>query len=225
MIQLERVCKFFGKSSEVIKALDQVSLTVKAGEFLIVKGRSGSGKTTLLNVLSGLDSVTSGTILVQNQSLTTLSDRKLSIFRNRSIGYVFQSFYLEASKTVLHNVTLPLLFTGISKQERIERACTLLERVGLKDKIYQKAGKLSAGQRQRVALSRALVNQPQLILADEPTANLDQETGDTIMNLLKELRNQGHTLILVSHDPQLEIERSRTLQMQDGKIVSESTNL
>lgn len=219
MIQITQVCKFFGQGTDQVRALDQVSLTIQKGEFVIVKGRSGSGKTTLLNVISGLDKITQGVLIVQENDLNGMSDRQLSVFRNRHIGYVFQSFYLEASKTVMHNVTLPLLFTGISKKERVERACQLLEKVGLKEKIYQRAGKLSAGQRQRVALVRALMNQPQVILADEPTANLDRETGEVILGLLRQLRTQGHTILLVSHDPQIEIERSRTVFMQDGKIV------
>lgn len=224
MIELNLVCKYFGQGINTVRALDTVSLSVKQGDFLIVKGRSGSGKTTLLNLISGLDYITSGNIKVNQTDLSRMSDRKLSIFRNRYIGYVFQSFYLEASKPVIHNVTLPLIFTGVPSETRTKRACELLEQVGLKEKIYQKAGKLSAGQRQRVALARALANNPPLILADEPTANLDSETGEVILKLLCDLREQGHTVLLVSHDPQIDIPRSTTIFMQDGKIIQTSKN-
>ena len=218
-IELDGVGRLFGRGDAAVWALRDVDLTAQRGEFLLVKGPSGAGKTTLLNLLSGLDAPTHGTIEVEGRDITRLNDRELSRFRNRHIGYVFQAFYLETKRSARENVAVPLVFAGVSAAERGERATHMLERVGLSDKARVPASNLSAGQRQRVALARALVNEPALLLADEPTANLDSKTGREILALIRDLHERHEvTVVLVSHESGLTFEGARELQVEDGRI-------
>lgn len=221
MIELQKVSRHFHRGENLVRALDGVDLTVAAGDLVLIKGPSGSGKTTLLNLIAGLDCPTEGTLSVGGTDLTRLTDKGMSAFRNQQVGYVFQSFYLEGNQTALANVTLPLIFSGVARGERRDRARQMLERVGLADKIDERSANLSAGQKQRVALARAIVNRPSLILADEPTANLDYRTGDEIIALLGRINAEdGVTVLLVSHQRDLVLEGARNLWIEDG-VVSE----
>ena len=218
-IELDGVGRLFGRGETEVWALRDVDLRAERGEFVLVKGASGAGKTTLLNLLSGLDAPTHGTIQVAHKDITRLSDKELSRFRNKHIGYVFQAFYLETNRSARENVSVPLVFAGVSATERAERATRMLERVGLADKVEVPASNLSAGQRQRVALARALVNEPELLLADEPTANLDSKTSREILALIRELHERNQvTVVLVTHEKDLTFEGARELWVDDGRI-------
>ena len=219
-IELDGVGRLFGRGETEVWALRDVDLRAERGEFVLVKGASGAGKTTLLNLLSGLDAPTHGTIQVAHKDITRLSDKELSRFRNKHIGYVFQAFYLETNRSARENVSVPLVFAGVSATERAERATRMLERVGLADKVEVPASNLSAGQRQRVALARALVNEPELLLADEPTANLDSKTSREILALIGELHErQQVTVVLVTHEKDLTFEGARELWVDDGRVT------
>ena len=219
-IELSGVGRVFGRGETAVWALRDVDLTAQQGEFLLVKGASGAGKTTLLNLLSGLDAPTHGTVKVAGRDITQLNDKDLSRFRNKHIGYVFQAFYLETNRSARENVSVPLVFAGVSAAERAERATRLLERVGLSDKVVVPASNLTAGQRQRVALARALVNGPELLLADEPTANLDSKTGREILALLREVHERERvTTVLVSHEKDLHFEGARQIWVEDGRVT------
>ncbi|MCA8921744.1 MAG: ABC transporter ATP-binding protein [Planctomycetes bacterium] len=218
-IHLQGVSRTYGQGSTAVRALADVDLEVEAGAFVMVRGRSGSGKTTLLNLLAGLDSPTAGSVRVAGQELSRLGDRALSRFRNQSVGYVFQAFYLESGRSAWENAALPLVFAGVPAAERRRRAGELLEQVGLGDKLDAPASNLSAGQRQRVALARALINRPSLLLADEPTANLDSRTSDGILQLIGELHERsGVTVVIVTHDHALDGIGTRDLTVEDGRV-------
>ena len=219
-IELDGVGRLFGRGEAEVWALRDVDLRAEKGEFVLVKGASGAGKTTLLNLLSGLDAPTHGTIEVAGRDITRLNDRELSRFRNKHIGYVFQAFYLETNRSARENVSVPLVFAGVSAAERAERATRMLERVGLADKVGVPASNLSAGQRQRVALARALVNKPELLLADEPTANLDSKTSREILALISELHEREKvTVVLVTHEKDLTFRSARELWVDDGRVI------
>ncbi len=222
LVRIQNVWRSFGKSPLLVHALKDVNLDVEAGDFLLITGRSGSGKTTLLNLISGLDSPTQGSITVRDRELARLGDAKLSRYRNAEVGYVFQAFHLETRRTALANVTTPLLFTSLGRKAGIERGMDALEQVGLADRAQQRAGTLSAGQRQRVALARALINDPSIILADEPTANLDAQTAGQIFEMILALvKDHDKTVILVSHDRDLVLPEVRQILVQEG-VVSET---
>ena len=219
-IKLDGVGRLFGRGETAVWAVRDVHLTAERGEFLLVKGASGAGKTTLLNLLSGLDAPTHGTIEVEGRDITRLNDRELSRFRNKHIGYVFQAFYLETNRSARENVSVPLVFAGVSAAERAARATRMLERVGLSDKVGVPASNLSAGQRQRVALARALVNEPELLLADEPTANLDSKTGRETLALIRDVhQRQQITVVLVTHEKNVTFDGARELWFDDGRIT------
>ena len=219
-IKLDGVGRLFGRGEAAVWALRDVDLTAEQGELVLVRGASGAGKTTLLNLLSGLDAPTHGTIEVADRDITRLNDRELSRFRNKHIGYVFQAFYLETNRSARENVSVPLVFAGVSTAERAERATRMLERVGLAHKVGVPASNLSAGQRQRVALARALVNEPELLLADEPTANLDSKTSREILALIRELHEREKvTIMLVTHEQGVTFEGARELWVEDGRIT------
>ncbi len=219
-IELDGIGRRFGQGETAVWALRDVNLRAEQGEFILVKGASGAGKTTLLNLLSGLDAPTHGTIQVAGRDITRLNDRELSRFRNKHIGYVFQAFYLETRRSACENVSVPLVFAGVPAAERTERARRLLERVGLADKVGVPASNLSAGQRQRVALARALINEPVLLLADEPTANLDSKTGRDILALIREVHAREQvTVVLVTHEKEISFEGARQLWVEDGRIT------
>ena len=222
-IKLDGVGRLFGRGEAAVWALRDVDLTAERGEIVLVRGASGAGKTTLLNLLSGLDAPTHGTIEVADRDITRLNDRELSRFRNRHIGYVFQAFYLETNRSARENVSVPLVFAGVSAAERAERATRMLERVGLSHKVGVPASNLSAGQRQRVALARALVNEPELLLADEPTANLDSKTSREILALIRELHEtEKVTIMLVTHEQGITFEGARELWVDDGRITEQA---
>jgi len=220
LIRVVDLHRDFAMGEQTVHALDGITAEVAMGEFLGIMGPSGSGKSTLLYLLGGLDRPTEGRIRVHGQELTALDENELARYRQREVGFIFQSFHLVPTMTALQNVEFPMVFAGISPQERHERASALLAQVGLEDRATHKPTELSGGQQQRVAVARALVNDPTIILADEPTGNLDSKTGGEIMALLHSLnRDQGRTIIVVSHDPAVTQYTTSTLSLLDGRLV------
>jgi putative ABC transport system ATP-binding protein len=217
-IELKDITKTYHLGDEVLHALDGVSLSVQAGEFIAITGPSGSGKSTLANIIGGLDRPTNGTVVVDGSDLSRVSDRKLSDYRNKHIGFVFQSFNLQGMQTALENVMLPLIFSRMNSRARKARALECLQAVGLGDRLQHKPAQLSGGQRQRVAIARALAAKPTIIIADEPTGNLDSVRGTEIMHLLKELNKQGITLLIITHDMNVARQAHRTIQIKDGRL-------
>ena len=203
-----------------VKALDGVTLEVQKGDFVAIVGQSGSGKSTLLNMIGLLDSVTEGTIDIEGKNISELSDNELSKFRGEKIGFIFQSFFLLPGLTAQENVAEGLLYQGISRTERLESATKVLEQVGLGDRITHLPKELSGGQQQRVAIARALVQDPAFVLADEPTGNLDKESGLNILNILKELNNQGKTVIMITHNQEHANMFEKVIELVDGKVVN-----
>ena len=202
-----------------VKALDGVSLNVKEGDLVAIVGQSGSGKSTLLNMIGLLDSVTDGSIEIEGKNISDLTDNELSKFRGEKIGFIFQSFFLLPGLTAQENVAEGLLYQGISRSERLEKAGDVLEQVGLGDRLSHLPKELSGGQQQRVAIARALVQDPAFVLADEPTGNLDKESGINILNILKELNDQGKTVIMITHNQEHANMFKKVVELVDGKIV------
>ena len=202
-----------------VKALDEVSLEVNQGDLVAIVGQSGSGKSTLLNMIGLLDSVTAGSIQIEGKDISELSDNELSKFRGEKIGFIFQSFFLLPGLTAQENVAEGLLYQGISRSDRLEKAGDVLEQVGLGDRLSHLPKELSGGQQQRVAIARALVQDPAFVLADEPTGNLDKESGINILNILKELNNQGKTVIMITHNQEHANMFKKVIELVDGKIV------
>jgi putative ABC transport system ATP-binding protein len=219
VIELKNLTKTYHLGDEELHALDSIDCTIQAGEFVAITGPSGSGKSTLANIIGGLDRPTSGTVIVDGQDLSHVRDRALSDYRNRHIGFVFQSFNLQGTQTALENVMLPLVFARIKSKDRKTRAKECLEAVGLGDRLNHRPSQLSGGQRQRVAIARALAIKPSIILADEPTGNLDSARGEEIMKLLKDLNRQGITLIVITHDMSIAKQADRIIQIKDGKMA------
>jgi len=207
--------------SQEVRALNGVSFDVQPNEYIAIMGPSGSGKSTLMNLIGCLDTPTSGTYILNNQDVSELEDSELAEVRNREIGFVFQTFNLLPRTDCLSNVELPLIYSGIKTAERRERASETLRRVGLGDRIDHKPNELSGGQRQRVAIARALVNNPSILLADEPTGNLDTQTGQEIMMLIEELYRMGNTILLVTHENDIAAHARRTIRLRDGEIESD----
>jgi putative ABC transport system ATP-binding protein len=220
-IRVSDLHKSFVMGRETVHALDGVDLEVPPQTFAAVIGPSGSGKSTLLYLLGGLDRPTSGTLEVAGQSIEALDENALAIFRRRTVGFVFQSFNLIASMTALENVAFPMRFAHLSRRQRHDRARELLRQVGLENRAYHKPTELSGGQQQRVAIARALVNDPKLILADEPTGNLDTHSGAAIIQMLSDLHAQGRTVLMVTHDPRLTRFATHTIRLVDGKVANE----
>ncbi len=221
MIEMKNVSKIYNMGKEKVIALDDVSLKINKGEFVAIVGPSGSGKSTLMHIVGGLDSPTNGDIFIEGNDISKLKDKKLSKYRNEKIGFVFQAFNLENSQTALENVMMPLIFAGVSKKERKERAKKALEIVGLSNLEKHKPNEMSGGQRQRVSIARALVNNPQIVFADEPTGNLDSKSGESIMNLFHEINNKGFTVIMVTHNPEEAKRAKRVIEIKDGRIISD----
>jgi putative ABC transport system ATP-binding protein len=221
VIQLEHVTKTYSLGDETLHALDDVSLNINEGDFVAITGPSGSGKSTLANIIGGLDRPTSGSIVVDGNDLAKVHDKQLSDYRNKHIGFVFQSFNLQGTQTALENVLLPLVFARVKSKDRKARAKECLEAVGLGDRLKHKPSQLSGGQRQRVAIARALAGSPKLILADEPTGNLDSARGEEIMKLLKDLNKQGITLVIITHDLSIARQAGRVLQIKDGRMTEQ----
>ena len=215
---MEGVSRHYRTGDSVVKALDGIDLRIQAGAYVAIMGPSGSGKSTLMNVLGCLDVPTSGRYLLEGEDVCRLDDDRLSAFRGRTIGFVFQSFNLLPRLTSLENVALPLQYAGVGKEERLARAGEALRLVGLEERRTHRPDALSGGQRQRVSIARALVTHPSLILADEPTGNLDSATSDGIMQLFDDIHRQGNTVILVTHDPGIARHAERIVYLRDGKI-------
>ncbi len=220
LIRIQNLRRDFKMGDQLVHALDGVSLDIAAGEFLAVMGPSGSGKSTLLYLLGGLDRPTDGAIWINGQEITTLDENDLAAYRGRQVGFIFQSFHLIPTMTALQNVEFPMIFNRVLPAQRRERARLLLDMVGLEERRNHKPTELSGGQQQRVAVARALANEPRIIVADEPTGNLDTHTGAEIMGLLKNLNEQqGHTVVIVSHDPTVVRYATRQIKLLDGRIV------
>lgn len=219
VIQLQNIVKDYVSDEIVTKVLHGVTFSVKSGEFIAITGPSGSGKSTLLNIIGHLDTATTGKYLLNDNDVTKLSEDEQALIRNREIGFVFQQFNLLKRITVLENVILPSIYAGTKELARVERAKELLTRVGLSEQMYKKPNQLSGGQQQRVAIARALMNDPSLILADEPTGNLDTRSGEEVMRILKELNKQGNTIIMITHEHDIAKQAQRTVHIRDGKIV------
>ena len=221
LIRTEDLWKTYEMGTEKIHALAGVSFTVKRNEYLAIMGPSGSGKSTLMNLIGCLDTPSQGQYYINGRLVSDMNDDELAYIRNREIGFVFQTFNLLARATALHNVELPLIYNGTPAQERIERARKALATVDLENRMMHKPNELSGGQRQRVAIARALVNNPSILLADEPTGNLDSQTGVEIMNLFEKLHSQGNTIILVTHEHDVAEHAHRIIHIRDGKVASD----
>ena len=222
MIELENIKKIYSLGEEEVRALDGLSLNVMEHEFVAIVGASGSGKSTLMNIIGCLDTPDEGKYYIDGQDVTSLSERELATMRNRKIGFIFQQFNLLPKLTAYETVELPLIYQGVTAKERRERVETALERVGLIKRVHHRPNQLSGGQQQRVAVARALATRPSLILADEPTGNLDSRSSRDIMNLIHELHEQGNTIILITHDEGIARQAERQVRIMDGKIVSDT---
>lgn len=219
MIEFNNVSRQYKLGNETIKALDEVSLRIEDGAFVVIMGPSGSGKSTFLNLIGGLDRPNKGSVAVNGVDLHKLSDKKLAAYRNKTIGFVFQSFNLQLIYTALENVMLPLYFSKSNSREKKERSQKVLKLVGLDGKMKNKPNQLSGGEQQRVAIARALVNEPSILLADEPTGNLDSKNGKIIIQLLKELNKSGNiTVVIVTHDEEIAKSADYILKIRDGKV-------
>ncbi len=222
MIMLKNIRKTYLVGNEEVHALDGVSLTIEEHEFVAVIGSSGSGKSTLMNIIGCLDTADEGEYLIEGQNVNELSEKQLGKMRSKKIGFIFQQFNLIAKLDAYENVELPLIYQGVSAKQRRERVLQALEQVGLSGRIHHRPSQLSGGQQQRVAVARALVTNPTLILADEPTGNLDSKSSRDIMELLHQLHGQGNTIVLITHDNEIAAEASRQVKLWDGKIIMDT---
>jgi len=221
LIEIRDLVKVYEMGDVQVRALDGVSFTVETGEFIAIMGPSGSGKSTLMNLIGCLDTPSSGTYRLNDHEVSRLDDDELARIRNREIGFVFQTFNLLSRASALENVEVPLVYAGVPRQERHRRAKEMLAMVGLGDRMHHQPNELSGGQRQRVAVARALVNNPSLLLADEPTGNLDSRTGDEIMVLFDELNRKGNAIVLVTHEEDIARHARKVVRLRDGKMVEE----
>lgn len=224
LIEIQDMCKIYNPGENEVRALDHVNLTIDQNEFVAIIGQSGSGKSTLMNMLGCLDVPTSGTYILNGQDVSGLTDDQLSDIRNREIGFIFQGFNLIAGLTALENVELPLIYRGVAKKERDQLSRMALEKVGLKERMNHKPSEMSGGQQQRVAIARAIAQAPPVILADEPTGNLDSGSTKEIMEILKGLHKEGRTVILITHDNEIASKAKRNIRIMDGKIVDDIIN-
>lgn len=221
IIKTENLKRSFEMGTQTIEALKGIDLNVNAGEFIAIMGPSGSGKTTLMNIIGCLDTPTTGQYFLNNQEVSTLKDDDLARIRNKEIGFVFQSFHLLARSSALDNVMLPLKYAGEKRDIAIERSIQALKDVGLEDRMDHAPSELSGGQQQRVAIARALVNSPSILFADEPTGNLDSQTGTDVMNLFKDLHRNGQTIIIITHEEEVALQAQRVITIRDGVIESD----
>jgi len=224
VISTNKISRIYYMGSEVIKALQSITIDINKGEYVAFMGASGSGKSTLMNIVGCLDTPTDGTYILSNQNVSDLTENQLAEIRNKEIGFVFQTFNLLPRATSLENVALPLIYAGMGKSDREERALETLASVGLDDRASHKPNELSGGQRQRVAIARALVNNPSIILADEPTGNLDTKTSYSIMDLFQRLHNEGNTIIMVTHEDDIAHYAHRIVKLRDGLVESDNPN-
>jgi len=224
LIEIHSLFKIFQIGEEKIYALNGIDLTIHKNEYVSLMGPSGSGKSTLMNIIGCLDSPTSGTYCLNGKDVSGMSDAELAHIRNREIGFVFQTFHLLPRLTAWENVAMPLIYAGISRKERKEMAIQMLEKVQLGNRINHKPNELSGGQRQRVAIARALINRPSLLLADEPTGNLDSKTSVEIMELLQQIHGEGNTIVLVTHEEDISRYAHRIIRLRDGKITEDCIN-
>ena len=224
VIEIENIARHFFVGNETIKALKKIDISIEKNEFVALMGQSGSGKSTLMNILGCLDTPTNGNYHLANKNVSQLNDNSLAEIRNKEIGFVFQSFNLLPKSTALENVMLPLIYSGYDKKERVEKALSALKKVNLSDRVNHRPNELSGGQRQRVAVARALVNNPSIILADEPTGNLDSATSEEIMALFKDIHKNGNTIIIVTHEEDIAQYAHRIIRLRDGEIESDKIN-
>jgi putative ABC transport system ATP-binding protein len=224
LIEIQDVHKVYDMGEVQVRALDGVTLTIDSGEYVAIMGPSGSGKSTLMNLIGCLDTPTSGSYRLKGNEVAGMSDDDLARIRNGEIGFIFQTFNLLPRSDAIQNVELPLVYAGVPRRERRERAMQALTTVGLGDRMHHRPNEMSGGQRQRVAVARALVNRPSILMADEPTGNLDSKTGEEIMGLMDELHAQGRTIILVTHEEELAVRAARVVRLRDGRIVSDVPN-
>ena len=224
LIFLEGIKRYYSLGGETVKALDGVNVSIKTNEYISIMGPSGSGKSTLMNIIGCLDTPTEGIYVLDNEPVQNMDDGQLASIRNRKIGFVFQTFNLLPKLTAIQNVELPLIYSNIPKYDRMRQAENAMEKVSLSDRIKHKPNELSGGQRQRVAIERALVTNPSIILADEPTGNLDSKSGEDIMTVLDGLNKDGNTIILVTHEAYIANHAGRTIQLLDGKIQKDFQN-
>jgi len=225
VIQLKDIVRNYHVGTETVRALRGINLSIKRNEFVALMGPSGSGKSTLMNILGCLDTPTSGQYFLNGKDVSKLDDNNLAEIRNKEIGFVFQTFNLLPRSTALENVILPQIYAGISKAKRTERATQVMNSVGLGDRTHHRPNELSGGQRQRVAIARALVNNPSIILADEPTGNLDSKTTIEIMNLIRDIHRAGNTIIVVTHEEDIARHAHRIIRLIDGEVASDEMNL
>jgi len=224
MIVLKAVKKIYNLGAEDVHALDGVDLNINRNEYISIMGPSGSGKSTLMNVIGCLDTPSEGTYIFENEPVHEMDDNQLASIRNRKIGFVFQTFNLLSKLTALRNVELPLIYANVPREDRLEHAKNALEKVGLADRMKHKPNEMSGGQRQRVAIARALVTDPSIILADEPTGNLDSKSGEEIMKIFDRIHDSGNTIILVTHERYIAEHANRTINLLDGKIRTDEKN-
>ena len=224
LIALDDVRKVYEMGGDQVRALDGVTLRIETGAYLAIMGPSGSGKSTLMNLVGCLDTPSSGSYTLKGREISKMDDDELARIRNHEIGFVFQTFNLLPRSTALQNVELPLVDSGLTRRERRERAECALEAVGLPDRMHHRPNELSGVQLQRVAIARSLVNGPSLLLADEPTGNLDSKTGEVIMTLFERLHAEGNAVILVTHDPELAMHADRMVGLRDGRVITDSSN-
>ena len=224
LVEIKDVCKIYNPGENEVRALDHVNVSIEEGEFVAIIGQSGSGKSTLMNMLGCLDVPTSGLYRLHGTDVSELNDDELSDIRNREIGFIFQGFNLIPNLTALENVELPLIYRGVGKAKRVELAKVALERVGLGHRMNHKPSEMSGGQQQRVAIARAIAQAPPIILADEPTGNLDSRSTQEIMGILKELHEDGRTVILITHDNEIAERAKRVIKIKDGRVEKDSAN-
>lgn len=219
LIEFRDVCKFYEMGDSIVRAADHISMKIDRGEFVAIVGQSGSGKSTCMNIIGCLDVPTSGTYLLDGQDVGAMDKDQLAEIRNKMLGFIFQQYNLLPKLTILENVEVPLMYAGVSKKERQERAKAVLEMVGLADKITHRPSELSGGQQQRASIARALVVEPAVILADEPTGALDSHTGREVLGLLQKLHRAGNTVILITHDNSIAVQAERIIRLEDGRVI------
>lgn len=224
LIRMQSLCRFYEMGDQIVKALDNIDLAFNRNEYVAIMGPSGSGKSTLMNIIGCLDTPSSGTYELNGQNVSEMDDDELARIRNKEIGFVFQTFNLLPRLNCLRNVELPLIYAGVDAEERSARALNALERVGLGDRVNHKPSELSGGQIQRVAIARALINEPSLILADEPTGNLDTSTSRDIMTIFSDLSEAGNTIILITHEEDIALYTRRHIRLRDGKIERDTNH-